>query len=77
MLFRVAEKTEIKTLYDMLAEKNAVVGPVRTGTDRKGAPLYAFEQVADYGKMTSATPPRGSLPSGTSSPSARTWPPSP
>jgi len=51
MLFRVAEKQEIKTLYDMLAEKNAVVGPVRTGTDRKGAPLYAFEQVADFQKL--------------------------
>ena len=35
MLFRVAEKQELKALYDMLAEKNAVVGPVRTGTDRK------------------------------------------
>jgi ferredoxin len=51
MLFRVAEKQELKTLYDMLAEKNAVVGPVRIGTDRKGAPLYAFEQVADFQKL--------------------------
>ena len=51
MLFRVAEKQELKTLFDMLAEKNAVVGPVRTGTDRKGAPLYAFEQVADFQKL--------------------------
>jgi len=51
MLFRVAKKQELKALYDMLAEKNAVVGPVRTGTDRKGAPLYAFEQVADFQKL--------------------------
>ena len=51
MLFRVAEKNEIKTLYNMLAEKNAVVGPVRTGKDRNGAPLYAFEQIADFQKL--------------------------
>ncbi|MHB8845608.1 MAG: 4Fe-4S dicluster domain-containing protein [Nitrospirota bacterium] len=51
MLFRVAEKKELKALYDMLVEKNAVVGAVRTGTDRKGAPLFAFEQVADFQKM--------------------------
>ncbi len=51
MLFRVAEKQELKNLFDMLAEKNAVVGPVRTGVDRKGAPLVAFEQVSDYGKL--------------------------
>jgi ferredoxin len=51
MLFRVAEKQELKALYEMLAGKNTVVGPVRTGTDRKGAPLYAFEQVADLQKL--------------------------
>lgn len=51
MLFRIADKTEIRRLYDMLAEKNAIVGPVRTGNDRKGAPLYAFRQVADFQTM--------------------------
>lgn len=51
MLFRIAEKTEMKALFDLLAEKNPVVGPVRTGVDRNGAPLYAFEQVADYRKL--------------------------
>lgn len=51
MLFRVAEKTQLKILFDMLAEKNSVVGPVRTGTDRKDAPLYAFEQIADFQKL--------------------------
>ncbi len=51
MLFRIAEKTELKALFDMLAEKNAVVGPVRTGKDRNGAPLFAFEQVADFSKL--------------------------
>jgi sulfhydrogenase subunit beta (sulfur reductase) len=51
MLFRIAEKAEIKSLYDMLAAKNAVVGPVRTAADRNGAPLYAFEQVDEYRKL--------------------------
>jgi len=51
MLFRIAEKNALRTLFDLLAEKNTVVGPVRTGTDRNGAPLFAFEQVADYRKV--------------------------
>ena len=51
MLFRIAEKTELKTLFGMLAEKNTVVGPVQTGTDRKGKPLFAFEQVSDFDKL--------------------------
>jgi sulfhydrogenase subunit beta (sulfur reductase) len=51
MLFRVAEKSEIKNLFSMLAEKNAVVGPVRTGKDRNGAPLFAFEEVSDFQKL--------------------------
>jgi len=51
MLFRITEKKEIRSLYDMLAEKNSVVGPVSKGKDRDGAPLYAFEQVADFKKM--------------------------
>jgi len=48
MLFQVAEKSEIKRLYDMLAGKNTVVGPVMIGTDRNGDPLFGFEQVASY-----------------------------
>ena len=51
MLFCIAEKNEVRSLYDMLAEKNAVVGPVRTGTDRNGSALYAFEQVGDFRKL--------------------------
>lgn len=51
MLFRIAEKTGLKALFDLLADKNAVVGPVRTGVDRNNAPLFAFEQVADYRKL--------------------------
>ena len=51
MLFRIAEKKEIRALYDMLAEKNAVVGPVRTGSGRNGAPLFAFEQVSSYERL--------------------------
>ena len=51
MLFRIAEKTILKTLFDLLVEKNLVVGPVQTDTDRKGDPLFAFEQVTDHGKL--------------------------
>ena len=51
MLFRIAEKTELKSLFEMLVEKNTVVGPVQTDTDRNGKPLFAFELITDHGKL--------------------------
>jgi len=51
MLFRVFEKEELKKFFDLLAEKNTIVGPVEAGRDRNKAPLYAFEQVSDFSKI--------------------------
>jgi ferredoxin len=51
MLFRVAEISELKALFSMLAEKNTVVGPIRTGADRKGGDLFTFEQVSDFDSL--------------------------
>jgi sulfhydrogenase subunit beta (sulfur reductase) len=51
MIFRVFNKEELRTLFGLLASENAVVGPVETGIDRSGKPLYAFEQVSDFNKM--------------------------
>jgi len=51
MLFRIAEKTVMKTLFDLLVEKNMVVGPVQTDSGPKGDPLFAFEQVTDHRKL--------------------------
>ncbi len=51
MIFRVIDKEELKIFFDVLAARNAIVGPVRTGTDRHGKPLYAFEQVSDFHKL--------------------------
>jgi ferredoxin len=51
MLFRVAEKSELRSLFGLLAAKNTIIGPIQTGIDRSGAPLYAFEQIADFGRL--------------------------
>ncbi len=51
MIFRVLDKEELKKFFDCLAAENMVVGPVLTGADRKGKPLYAFEQVSDFSKV--------------------------
>jgi len=51
MLFRIFEKTELRVLFDLLAEKNMIVGPVEAGVDLNGSPLYAFEQVSDFHKL--------------------------
>lgn len=51
MLFRVFETPELKNLFDSLAAKNTVVGPVDIGRDRAGKPLYAFEPVSNFNKL--------------------------
>ena len=48
MLFRVFDKRELRTLFSLLAADNSIVGPVKTGIDRNGIPLYAFEPVSDF-----------------------------
>ena len=51
MLFRVFEKSELPSLYGLLAEKNTVLGPVRKGLDAHGKPLYAYDRVAQYSDL--------------------------
>jgi len=51
MIFRVLDKEELVKFFDHLSANNAIVGPVESGIDRKGKPIYAFEQVSDFAKM--------------------------
>lgn len=51
MIFRIIGKEELKIFFDMLAAENTIVGPVQTGIDRNGKPLYAFERVSDFQKI--------------------------
>jgi len=51
MIFKVFEKDELKKLFDYLAADNAVVGPVLSGIDRNGKPLYAFERVSAFDRI--------------------------
>lgn len=51
MLFRVLHKNELRSFFTLLAAENSIVGPVETGLDRNGEPLYAFEQVTDFDKI--------------------------
>jgi sulfhydrogenase subunit beta (sulfur reductase) len=51
MIFKVLDKNELKRFFDALAAENNIVGPVRTGTDRRAAPLYAFGPVSDYASL--------------------------
>ncbi len=51
MIFRVLDKHSLKQFFDLLAAENTIVGPVKTGIDRKGKPLYQFEQVSDFADM--------------------------
>jgi len=51
MLFRVFEKSELPSLYGLLAEKNTVVGPVRKGLDAHGRPLYAYDRLGQFSDL--------------------------
>ncbi len=51
MIFRVIDKKELERMFDRLAEKHAVVGPVERGKDSHGKQLYSFAQVFDFEKM--------------------------
>lgn len=48
MLFRVIAKEELKGLFEFLASAYTVVGPVTTGRDKTGLPLYAFDEVERF-----------------------------
>ncbi len=51
MIFRVCDREELSRFFNHLAASNLVVGPVETGIDRNGKPLFAFEQVSDFKKV--------------------------
>ncbi len=48
MIFRTFEKKELKKLFEILTAHNRVIGPVETGRDRKGQPVYAFADVREF-----------------------------
>lgn len=50
MIFKVFKKKELAALYELLAV-NAVVGPVRKGTDRHNQPLNDFAQVYSFADL--------------------------
>lgn len=52
MLFRVFDKKEMGPFFTLLAKENSVIGPVTTGSDRSGNPLYAFEQASDFSQLS-------------------------
>lgn len=51
MIFKVLQKEELKKFFDRMAADNTIVGPVQTGADFNGRPLYAFEQVSEFDNM--------------------------
>jgi sulfhydrogenase subunit beta (sulfur reductase) len=51
MIFKVLHKEELKKFFDRTAADNTVVGPVQTGSDHTGRPIYAFDQVSDFEKL--------------------------
>ena len=51
MIFRVLHKDDIRVLFDQLVLDNTAVGPIATGIDHQGKPIFAFEAVSDFDKL--------------------------
>ncbi len=51
MLFRVFEKRDLPSLFELLANRNTVLGPVQKGVDRRGMPLYAYDRVTQFSEL--------------------------
>jgi len=51
MIFKTCAKEELTKFFTMLAADSTVVGPVETGKDLHGKPIYAFEQVSDFKRI--------------------------
>jgi len=51
MIFRVLHKDDIRVLFDQLVLDNTTVGPIATGIDHQGKPIFAFEAVSDFDKL--------------------------
>jgi len=51
MIFRVFDKEELTSLFDVLAAGNSIIGPVEIGKDRVGKPIYAFEPVSRFSDL--------------------------
>lgn len=48
MIFRVFEKSELRKLFEIMHSSHEVIGPVQSGTDWQGEPIYSFDPVADF-----------------------------
>jgi hypothetical protein len=51
MIFKVFNKKELHNLFNIMASRNRVVGPVKTGTDVHGDSVYAFSDISDYKEL--------------------------
>jgi ferredoxin len=51
MLFRVFEKSELSSLFGLLANRNTVFGPVSKGLDTRGKRLYAYDRVTQFSDL--------------------------
>lgn len=51
MIFKVFNKKELHKLFNIMASRNRVVGPVETGTDAHGDSVYAFSDISDYKEL--------------------------
>ncbi len=51
MIFKIIKKKELQNLFELLASYNRVVGPVETGKDKEGKPVYAFNDVTNFSEI--------------------------
>ena len=59
MLFRVFAKSELPVLFDLVAAKNTILGPVRRGMDARGRPLFSYDRITRFPDLALDYPTTG------------------
>lgn len=52
MIFKKILKKEVKKLFDLLSKDYEMVGPVKSGVDKKGNVIYSFNKVDDFEELS-------------------------
>jgi len=51
VIFRVIKRSELERLFSQLADRNTVIGPVESGHDIKGNPIFTFDEVKEFNEV--------------------------
>jgi formate hydrogenlyase subunit 6/NADH:ubiquinone oxidoreductase subunit I len=51
MLFRILNKKDFKSLFELILESNEIIGPKRIGTDKEGQPIHQLLPIQGFDEL--------------------------